>query len=114
MAPFWWSGDSRERLWIEIRKVDGLGTELWCPDHQTVRDGGESKNPWYELVASVRQGDIVYHYNERERRFVGRSIAAEDAVIDPDERCYSVDLKDFRPIAASIDLAYLRRKASAL
>jgi len=114
MAEFWWSGDDRERFWVEIRKLEGIGTSLWCPDHQVQGDGSARTNAWYELVASVREGDVVYHYNERERRFVGRSIAAQDAVIDRDEHSYSVDLEDFRPIAASIDLAYLRAKSSTL
>jgi hypothetical protein len=111
---FWWSGDGRERFWVEIRKLDGIGTSLWCPDHQTGRGGSERRNPWYELVASVLEGDIIYHYNEREQRFVGRSVAAGDANIDPDERSYSVDLKDFQPIEALVDLPYLRRKSSTL
>jgi hypothetical protein len=81
-------------------------------DHQ--QGATERPNPWYELVGAVRKGDTVYHYNEREKRFVGRSIAAEDVIHDPHERSYSVELIDFQPIAASIDLAYLRGKSSTL
>src|SRR4051794_18215539 len=99
MPEYWWSGDDRERYWVEIRGAGGIGTSLWCPDHQTNEGRPDSPNPWYELVASVREGDTIYHYNERERRFVGRSVAAEDAVHDPDERSYSIELRGFRPIA---------------
>ena len=74
----------------------------------------ERKNPWYELVGSVRKGDTVYHYNGSEKRFVGRSIAADDAVHDPAERRYSVELRGFEPLAAAIDLAFLRGRSSQL
>jgi hypothetical protein len=56
------------------------------PGHQVNRDGSEGgPSPWYELVRSVAEGDVTYHYNEREQRFVGRSLdgGPEDDTVDP-------------------------------
>lgn len=109
---YWWSNDSNEHYWVEIRGIPGIGTSLECPDHQINGDGSGARNAWYELVRSVRKDDVIYHYNERERRFVGRSVAASDAQ-DVDGG-YFVDLKGFTPIAASIDLAFMRERSSTL
>lgn len=111
---YWWDDDPDERYWVEIRKLPGIGTSLECPDHQINSDGSHGRNAWYELVHSVRKGEIVYHYNEREQRFVGRSIAASDAQHDTWSDAYIVELQDFRPIAASIDLAYMRERSTTL
>ncbi len=110
---YWWDGDPDERYWVEIRKFPGIGTSLWCPDHQN-NSNGPAPNPWYELVHSVRAGDTIYHYNEREQRIVGRSAAAADAEHDTVDAAYTVELEDFRPIAASVDLAYLRDRSATL
>jgi hypothetical protein len=111
---YWWDDDTNERYWVEIRGIPGIGTSLECPDHQINSDGSHGRNTWYELVHSVRKGQIVYHYNEREQRFVGRSVAASDAEHVKSDRAYVVDLEDFRPIAASIDLAYMRNRSATL
>lgn len=104
----WWDADASERYWVEIRKLDGIGTELTCPTTQV----GGAKDPWYELVASVRAGDVIYHWSAREHRFVGRSVAAKDAVEDQDQQAYRVELTDFRNIVADVSLAELRGLAS--
>jgi hypothetical protein len=110
---YWWDDDPEERYWVEIRKATGIGTTLECPDHQTMRDGRYGgPNAWYELVNSVKKGEVVYHYNEREQRFVGRSVAAADA--QHLYGSYVVDLENFTPIAASVDLAYMRARSAAL
>jgi len=111
---YWWDGNPNERHWVEIRKIPGIGRSLECPDHQSNSDGSHGRNTWYELVHSVRRGEIIYHYNEREQRFVGRSVAAADAEHLASDHAYVVDLEDFRPIAASIDLAYMRRRSATL
>ena len=90
---YWWDNNSDERYWLEIRREPGIGTTLECPDHQVNRDGSFGRNSWYELVHSVRQGEVVYHYNERERRIVGRSVAASDAEHDTAARLYIVELE---------------------
>jgi hypothetical protein len=110
---YWWDGNPDERYWVEIRKLEGIGTGLECPDHQD-NDGVPAPNPWYELVRSVRAGEVIYHYNGREQRFVGRSVAASNAVVDGAGGAYTVELKDFQPITAPIDLAYMRQRSGAL
>lgn len=111
---YWWDDNTNERYWVEIRGIPGIGTSLDCPDHQMNSDGSHGRNTWYELVHSVRKGEVIYHYNERERRFVGRSVAASNAEHDTSNHAYHVDLEDFKPIAASIDLAYLRQRSATL
>jgi hypothetical protein len=111
---YWWGADPNERYWVEIRKQPRIGTSLECPDHQINNDGTDGRNAWYELVHSVSKGDIVYHYNEREQRFVGRSVAASDAKHITGDQAYVVDLEDFTPIAASVDLAYMRERSGTL
>jgi hypothetical protein len=113
-VAYWWDDDPDERYWAEIRKLPGIGTSLECPDHQINQDGSHSANAWYDLVSSVRRGEIIYHYNEREQRFVGRSLAASDAEHDASDHAYRVDLEAFQPIAASIDLAYMRSRSATL
>jgi hypothetical protein len=81
---YWWDGDADERYWVEIRGIPGIGTSLDCPDHRINSDGSHGRNTWYELVHSVRKGDVV------------------------------VDLEDFRPITASVDLAYMRGRSASL
>jgi hypothetical protein len=108
--PYWWEDRPDERYWVEIRREEGIGISLEAP----TRDELGHENAWYELVGSVVAGEVVYHYNARESRFVGRSIAAEDAVEDPDEDRYEVALRDFEPIVAPVDLAFLRNNAAAI
>ncbi|MEU4809406.1 hypothetical protein AB0H20_09390 [Nocardia fluminea] len=107
---YWWSGSSDENCWMEIRKHDGLGLSLSSSD----RRSNGSKDPWHELVSSVLEGEVIYHYYGPEQRFVGRSVAAADAVHDNQAGSYSVELAGFAPLPASVDLAGIRSKADAL
>ncbi|MGW5376458.1 hypothetical protein ACWESM_13515 [Nocardia sp. NPDC003999] len=109
-TDYWWSGDSSENCWVEIRGLEGIGISLMCPD---LRQNG-SRDPWYELVSSVRKRDVVYHYSTRESAFVGRSVAAKDAFHDAADGTYSVALTGFSPFGTIVDLAEVRRKADAL
>jgi hypothetical protein len=106
----WWDSQPRERYWVEIRYIPGTGTELVCPTRD--EDGGT--DPWYELVATVQQGDFIYHWNAREHRFVGRSVAAHDAVENPVDETYHVELRDFTSISADISLSEVRALADDL
>jgi hypothetical protein len=108
-VPYWWDGDARERFWVEIRHVPGIGESVWT----STRDRAGRRNPWWDLVGSVRAGEVIYHYSKRERRFVGRSTASHDAIEDVDDGLYRVSLDDFEPIAGA-DLAHLRSNAAAL
>jgi hypothetical protein len=104
---YWWDDLPAERYWVEIRKVPDIGTSLYCP--MADEDGGV--DPWYELVASVRAGEVIYHWNAREHRFVGRSIAATDAVEDAARSTYRVPLEDFTPIESEVSLQNVRDRA---
>ena len=56
----WWAGDSRERFWVEITNRDDVGGNLVAPQ---LNDAGKSE--WsYELLRSVRPGDIVLHWQK--------------------------------------------------
>ena len=100
----WWDGNSREKYWVEIRRAEGIGTSLSSPN----ADVNGNQNGWYDLVSQVRRGDVIYHYNARESRFVGRSIAAENAWADKRRGEYGARLTQFSPILASVDLADIR------
>jgi hypothetical protein len=62
---YWWDGDAHERFWVEIRHVPGIGESVWT----STRDRAGRRNPWWDLVGSVRAGEVIYHYSKRERRF---------------------------------------------
>jgi hypothetical protein len=122
-VAYWWRGDPDQKYWVEIRREPGIGESLWCG---TVDEEGHT-NPWYELVSSVKQGEVIYHWHAGEHRFVGRSIAAADAVtLDVDEAAaandepdraigaYTVELRDFTPIVADVSLTDVRAVASQL
>jgi hypothetical protein len=107
---YWWEENPAERYWVEIRKRPGTGEELWCP----TLDEDRTRDPWYELVSTVRRGEVVYHWNAREHRFVGKSIAAADARTNRTKHRYEVPLSEFTAIAADVSLAEVRTRASAL
>jgi hypothetical protein len=109
-VAYWWDGDPAERYWVEIRKEPGTGTGVWCP---TLDEDG-SRDPWYELVASVRRDEVVYHWNAREHRFVGRGIAAANARTNHRDAKYEVPLRAFTPIVAEVSLPQVRAQAAAL
>jgi hypothetical protein len=105
---YWWEADPSERYWVEIRRNPGrIGTELWAPN----RDVGGHRNGWWDLLRTVVAGETVYHYHTRERRFIGRSTAAADGIEDLSEGSYTVELRDFTPIEASVDLSDVRAHA---
>lgn len=106
----WWDGRASERYWVEIRRAEGIGTSLSSPN----RDVNGDRNGWYDLVGAVAEGDVIYHYNARESRFVGRSVAAEDAWEDRRGGEYGASLRDFTPIVAPVDLATLRSHAGEI
>ncbi len=108
---YWWEDSLSERSWIEIRReMRGLGVELRCP----FVDAHMQPNPWYDLVDDVRTGDIVYHWNAREERFVGRSVAASARVTDPETGERIIPLQDFVPLETVVGLEEIRSLHSRL
>lgn len=104
----WWEAPGRGTYWVEIRKVLGIGEELYC----NARNEAGGKDSRYELVRQVRAGDVVFHYNADESRFVGRSVAATDAVVTEQE--YRVPLANFESFSEVIDLERMRTVAPSL
>jgi hypothetical protein len=77
----WWSGDPRERFWIEITDRDDLGQDLHAP--QTDATGREYWS--YSLVRFVEPGDVVFHWSktlEGGPGIVGFSRAVGDVQIE--------------------------------
>ncbi|HET6530695.1 MAG TPA: hypothetical protein VFH03_08800 [Actinoplanes sp.] len=68
----WWSGDPRQRFWLEITDRPDIGVDLHCPQ----RDAAGNRNPGYSLIWWVRTGDIVFHYSLNERAIVAWSRAS--------------------------------------
>jgi hypothetical protein len=96
-TAYWWNELPGERFWLEIRWIEGLGTELRCP----LVDKRGKTNPWYDLVGDVRKGDTIYHWHAKEKRFVGRSRAAAHPEIDGKDRV--VALQGFAPLETVVD-----------
>lgn len=106
---YWWDGDDTERFWTEIRWIQGIGRSLICPAPPT---DGTKRNPWYQLVGQVQPGDMVYHWNAREHRFVGRSwVSSNVQEVGAD---WVVELHGFTPIGVPVTLARVRELAPEL
>lgn len=100
---YWWSTEANERFWVEIRHVPGIGLSLENP----VVDASGHNNAWYDLTARVQPGDIVYHWNAREHRFVGRSIVAGAPRVQRGNRI--VPLTGFLPLQTAVTLDRVRQ-----
>ncbi len=107
-SPHWWASDPEEKYWIEIRWAEGIGLELRCP----VADAAGHANAWYDLVEDVAIGDVVFHWNAVEHRFVGRSEVAGPVSVSSGTR--TVKLHNFTPIRAGIDLSVVRSLATQI
>jgi hypothetical protein len=68
----WWSGDPRQRFWLEITDRPDIGVDLHCPQ----RDAAGNRNTGYSLIWWVEIGDVVFHYSLNERAIVAWSRAA--------------------------------------
>jgi hypothetical protein len=75
MTPYWWADLPEERYWVEIRQEPGIGLEVYIP----IRNVLGRRDPRWELVNSLRENDIVLHYDARESRLVGQSVVSNDA-----------------------------------
>lgn len=107
----WWNGNADEPYWVEIRREPGIGTSLDCPN----RDERGRRNPWWELVRSVKRGEIVYHWSANEGRFVGRSVVAKHPEVhDEADGYYHVELEDFSPVPVEVSLQDIRSLATVI
>ena len=108
---YWWDHLPTERFWVEIRReLLGLGVELRCP----FLDIGFERNAWYDLVDQVQPGDRVYHWNAREERFVGRSIATAAREIDQETGERILRLRDFVPLQVVVGTAEIQNGSRSL
>jgi hypothetical protein len=75
----WWVADHRERYWLEVSaRGDDLGVDLNAP-----ATNEEDKPFWsYDLLWEVNDGDVVLHYDRRERAIVAWSWAVGTAWAD--------------------------------
>lgn len=108
MTPYWWAHLPEERYWVEVRKAPGIGLEVFIPTRNVL---GRRDSRW-ELVNSLRENDIVLHYDARESRFVGQSVVSSDAkTVDG---YYRAPLRSFRTMNQDIGLERMREIADDL
>jgi hypothetical protein len=88
--------------------VPGHGLYLSAP---LLQEHGR-RDARYELVSAVRVGDIIYHWDANQHRFIGRSVVAAPPRIE-DEGRY-VELKSFTPIRVDVGLEDLRSARRAI
>ena len=74
----WWDGDPAEIFWLEITDREDLGVDLNAPAER--EEGGAYWS--YEFVREVRAGDVVFHYEARERRIAHWSRAVGEPYAD--------------------------------
>lgn len=106
---FWWENDPKEKYWVEIRHIEGLGTYLSSP----LAKANGARDLWYDLVGMVNVGDVILHWNVREGRLVG----ASRVKAKPEKRLakgeWRVDLEGFQPFEHPVDRAELLTHADA-
>src|SRR5688572_7914322 len=100
----WWQHVAGERFWLEVRKVPGIGEQLYCP---LLNKEGRADSS-YALVGFVRRGDVIVHWNVKEQFFCGYSRAAGDASETAERR--TVKLKDFNRLPILVTRTDVIRK----
>lgn len=71
----WWSGQARERYWLEATNRHDLGTDLRAPLHD---DSGQP-NWRYGLFREALAGDVVFHYDSKRSAITAVSTIAGPA-----------------------------------
>ena len=67
----WWEGVADERFWLGVTSRDGEGEVLSAPC-----DAGRRTSPsTLPLITHVKDGDVVFHFDEAQPGIVGWSIA---------------------------------------
>jgi hypothetical protein len=67
---YWWDAQPGENVYMEITRRDDMGADLNIP---SAARGGVA-TPGYALVALVRPGDVIVHYDSRDEEIVGVSV----------------------------------------
>lgn len=105
---YWWDDIPAERFWVEIRTVPGIGEEIYT---STTNARGRS-DPRWNLVLSLTPGQVIFHYDADESRFVGFSTVAAAARVVGDK--YRAPLSGFTAIEQVTGLDRLREVAGDL
>jgi hypothetical protein len=71
----WWTGDARQRFWLEITDRADIGVDLHCPQWDSSPDGGR-RTPGFSLIWWAHPGDVVFHYDLNQRAITAWSRAA--------------------------------------
>jgi len=75
MAPDtsrWWHGEARERFWLESTNRRDIGADLRAP-----LANASGKPDWrYGLFREAQPGDIIFHYDTREKAITSCSCVA--------------------------------------
>ena len=121
----WWSGDPRQRFWLETTDRPDIGVDLHCPQ----RDAAGNRSPGFSLIWWVDVGDIVLHYSLNEHAITACSRAVGHVTEAPTEWLshrgetrrrlqiprpqpgWWLDLDGPFPLEQSIPLAQLRERA---
>jgi hypothetical protein len=72
---YWWDGEPDEKVFMEITRREDIGADLNAP----LAARGGAATPGYALVAAVRPGDIIVHYDSRDEEITGVSVATGNA-----------------------------------
>ena len=67
----WWTGNTRQRFWLEITDRPDIGVDLHCPQ----RDAAGNRNPGYSLIWWVQRDDTIFHYDLNKRAITAWSRA---------------------------------------
>jgi hypothetical protein len=75
----WWTGEARERFWLESTDRIDLGADLRAP---LVDDSG-ADNWRYTLFQQATVGDLVFHYDKRQAAITSVSRIAGPSIPSP-------------------------------
>ena len=118
----WWDKKPEEKFWLEVTGRTDIGVNLKAPQANEHGDDFWS----YSLLKSVRQGDVIFHYDRNQQAIVARSIAtgelwtdnitwaargvyAREAGIQPHTRPgWYVGLEDYEQLKTPLELELIR------
>ena len=105
---YWWDNLPEERYWVEIRTVPGIGEEVYSD----ILNARNQPDAHWALVRTLRAGQVVFHYDADQSRFVGYSTVLADAATVGDT--YRAPLVNFHPINEVFGLQRMRDVADEL
>jgi len=71
---YWWDNNPLEKYWLEITDREDIGANLHAP-----QENQSGNRFWgYSFVCLPRKGDIIFHYNKKEKKINSYSIIADE------------------------------------